>query len=139
MLTLKEIENQVRTKLLDTHESGYRFSPSEIFHAVRDGVRVVRSIRPEARYVDGVLTETGLVAGSSVIEFYVPDDFPTEIGGVAYTLEDYRGLGVNIGEKWREALVYYVIHAMYLKDDADTANAALSQSYYGKFMTTVMM
>ena len=35
MFTIKEIERQVRVKLLDTYEDNYRFKPTEIFDARR--------------------------------------------------------------------------------------------------------
>ena len=47
MFTIKEIERQARVKLLDTYEDNYRFNPTEIFDAMRDGLRMIRNVRPE--------------------------------------------------------------------------------------------
>lgn len=137
MFTIKEIENQARIKLLDTYTDNYRFQPTEMFHAMRDGLRMIRSVRPESKYVDGLLTGKMLLVGGSEADFTIPESFPATIGGVHYTLEQFRELTVNMEDRWMESLVYYVIHQMYLKDDTDTANANLSSAYYNKFLESV--
>jgi len=63
MFTIKEIERQARVKLLDTYEDNYRFKPTEIFDAMRDGLRMIRNVRPESKYVDGLLTGKMLLIG----------------------------------------------------------------------------
>lgn len=135
--TIKEIENQARIKLLDTYSDNYRFQPTEMFHAMRDGLRMIRNVRPESRYVNGLLTDKMLLVGSSEEDFVVPESFPCTIDGTSYTLEDYRNFQINMEDRWMESLVYYVIHQMYLKDDTDTNNANLAQTYYAKFTESV--
>ncbi len=137
MFTIKEIERQVRVKLLDTYEDNYRFAPAEIFHAMRDGLRMIRNVRPESKYVDGLLTGGMLLVNGEEADFTVPESFPAKIDGDTYTLDRYRELTVNMEDRWMESLVYYVIHQMYLKDDTDTANASLAQTYYSKFTESV--
>ena len=137
MFAIKEIERQARVKLLDTYEDNYRFKPTEIFDAMRDGLRMIRNVRPESKYVDGLLTGKMLVINGSEADFTVPESFPATIGGTTYTLDQFRGFTVNIEDRWMESLVYYVIHQMYLKDDTDTANAQLAQAYYTKFTESV--
>ena len=133
MFTIKEIERQARVKLLDTYEDNYRFNPTEIFDAMRDGLRMIRNVRPESKYVDGLLTGKMLLVNGMEADFDVPESFPATIGGTTYTLDQFRAFTVNMEDRWMESLVYYVIHQMYLKDDTDTANATLAQTYYTKF------
>lgn len=137
MFTIKEIERQARVKLLDTYEDNYRFNPTEIFDAMRDGLRMIRNVRPESKYVDGLLTGKMLLINGMEADFDVPESFPATIGGTTYTLDQFRAFTVNMEDRWMESLVYYVIHQMYLKDDTDTANATLAQTYYTKFTESV--
>ena len=137
MFTIKEIERQARVKLLDTYEDNYRFKPTEIFDAMRDGLRMIRNVRPESKYVDGLLTGKMLIINGDEADFTVPESFPATIGGTTYTLDQYRAFTVNMEDRWMESLVYYVIHQMYMKDDTDTANAQLAQAYYTKFTESV--
>ena len=137
MFTIKEIERQARVKLLDTYEDNYRFNPTEIFDAMRDGLRMIRNVRPESKYVDGLLTGKMLLINGLEADFDVPESFPATIGGTTYTLDQFRAFTVNMEDRWMESLVYYVIHQMYLKDDTDTANATLAQTYYTKFAESV--
>lgn len=137
MFTIKEIERQARVKLLDTYEDNYRFNPTEIFDAMRDGLRMIRNVRPESKYVDGLLTGKMLLINGMEADFVVPESFPATIGGTTYTLDQFRAFTVNMEDRWMESLVYYVIHQMYLKDDTDTANANLAQTYYTKFTESV--
>lgn len=137
MFTINEIERQARVKLLDTYEDSYRFQPTEIFDAMRDGLRTIRSVRPESKYVDGLLTGKMLLVDGDEADFTVPESFPATIGGATYALDEFRALTVNMEDRWMEALVYYVIHQMYLKDDTDTANANLANVYYSKFSESV--
>lgn len=137
MFAISEIERQVRIKTLDTYEDNYHFAPMEIFDAMRDGLRMIRNIRPESKYVDGLLTGRMLFVNGEEADFTVPKSFPATIGDTTYTLDQYREFLVNMEDRWMESLVYYVIHQMYLKDDTDTANANLAQTYYAKFTESV--
>lgn len=135
--SIKEIEQQARIKLLDTYEDNYRFAPTEMFHAMRDGLRQIRNVRPESKYVDGLLTQKMLIVNGVETDFIVPESFPATIGGTSYMLDQYRAFIINMEDRWMESLVYYVIHQMYLKDDADTNNANLATTYYNKFVESV--
>ncbi|MGN0847818.1 MAG: DUF6682 family protein [Kiritimatiellia bacterium] len=137
MFTINEIERQARVKLLDTYEDNYRFQPTEIFDAMRDGLRMIRNVRPESKYVKGLLTDEMLLVNGVETDFTVPASFPATIGGTTYTLDQFRAFTVNMENRWMESLVYYVIHQMYLKDDTDTANANLASAYYSKFNESV--
>lgn len=135
--TIKEIENRVRLKLLDTYEENYRFHPTEIFAAIRDGLRMIWNVRPESRYVNGLLTDKMIRIDNTPSDFVIPESFPATINGASYDLDQYRKFVVNMEDRWIEPLVYYVIHQMYLKDDTDTNNATLASTYYSKFTESV--
>jgi len=135
--TIKEIEDQARLKLLDTYTDNYRFAPTEMFAAMRDGMRMIRNVRPESKYVGGLLTDKMLRINNVEADFVVPESFPATIGGTTCTLDQYRAFVINMEDRWMESLVYYVIHQMYLKDDTDTNNATLAQTYYTKFTESV--
>jgi len=135
--TIKEIENQARLKLLDTYEDNYRFQPTEMFTAMRDGLRMIRNVRPESKYVNGLLTDKMLRINNIESDFVVPESFPATIAETSYTLAQYREFVINMEDRWMESLVYYVIHQMYLKDDTDTNNASLATTYYSKFAESV--
>jgi len=132
-MTIKEIERQVRIKTLDTDADQYRYEPVEIYQAIRDGIRLIWHKKPESRYVDGLLVSKGLLIGGNPADFVVPETFPVTIGAASYDNAGYAALSINMEERFMEALVYYVIHQMYLKDDTDTANAGLAKTYYDKF------
>ena len=138
-MTIGEIEQQARLKLLDTYEDNYRFAPTEMFSALRDAMRLTRSVRPESKYVDGLLTGKPLLIDGEEADFIVPDSFPTAIGGKSFTMEQYRKINLNMEDTYREPLVYYVIYQMYLKDDVDTANQTLANAYYQKFSEIVRL
>lgn len=112
--TAGEVESAARLLLLDTDADAYRFEPKEVFAATASAVDRVRLERPASRYVGGCIED---------YELDVPSTFSPE------TLEAFRGTEIRMERRWREAVVYYVVHKMYLKDDPDTKNDALSQKY----------
>jgi hypothetical protein len=142
-MTIKEVENRARRKILDTYEDSYRFVPIEVFDAIRDAVVALRSDRPESRYVDGILVgkdellvQPGTTPESEPdkIAFEIPESFPAQIGErTGQSLSNYRAYGINMEDAYIEPIVYHVLHSLYLKDDPDTANATLSQTYYAKY------
>lgn len=118
-----DVEDMARTILLDTEDDAYRFVPKEIYQALWDGLKHINNVRPESRYVNGLLVDLG---------FVLPAAYDSA------TVTAYRGTDVNMEDRWREAAVYYVVHRMYLKDDADTQNAALAKQYLDMFNASVM-
>ena len=136
-MTIGEIERQARTILLDTNEDGYRFTPTEIFLSLKSAVKRARTMRPESKYVGCRLTGKPLLVDGDEEDFVVPTSFPATIHGKTFSLEAYRGIALNFETRWEEALVYYVVHQMYLKDDADTTNANLAQTYFNYFTASL--
>lgn len=104
-MTVQEIENRARSILLDEVEP-YRWSKEVIREELVDAVRHMQSVRPETRYVDGRLTD--------------------------YTLPDEDDEPLLCEDRFREALVYYVVYKCYLTDDTDTVNAQLAENYLTK-------
>jgi len=136
-MTIGEIENRVRMKLLDTYSDKYHFSPSEVFHAMRDGMWRIWSVCPSSRYVDGVIVDKMLIVNGTETDFVTPESFPAMVAGAQRTLDEFRGFQLNMEDRYSEPLMYYVIHQMFLKDDPDTANATLAQTYFNKFTESV--
>jgi hypothetical protein len=117
--TIGSIEHDVRVLLLDTDESGYRFSSYNLFCGIRDGIKRLNSVRPESRYFGLAL---------------VLIDFPAvDVDMTAEEIETVRDTVVLVEERWIEAVVFYALHKAYLIDSSDTANAALSADYLKKF------
>lgn len=112
--TVKEAEDAARTILLDTYEGAYRFEPKEVFEEISRALGNLRREQPASKYVAGLLVSC---------ELDVPANFtPTSLAA-------FRATELNMERRWMEAVVYYVVHKMYLKDDPDTTNANLAQRY----------
>ena len=132
--TVGEVEHQARLVLLDTHEDAYRFEPDGIYAAMKDGLIRLRQDCPSSRYVAGLMvdltfdvrnSETGVVTASF-------DDIPNQEYAAQNNFQ-VKNLVVNMERTWMTALVYYIVHRMYMRDDADTANAALADRYLQLF------
>lgn len=136
-MTIGEIEKQARTILLDTNEDGFRFTPTEMFLSLKTAIKRSRTMRPESKYVDCRLTGKPLLVDGDEADFVVPTSFHATINGRTFSLEAYRGIELNMESRWEEALVYFVVHQMYMKDDADTTNANLAATYYNYFTTSL--
>lgn len=120
MATFKvgEVEEQARLILLDTEESAYRFEPKEIYQAIAQGVERIRRTKPVSRYVDMLL-------GANVEFEHTIQSQPNP--------STFRDKDIRMERRWLEAVVYYVVHKMYLKDDPDTTNANLAAQYLKLF------
>ena len=116
MIKISEIFRRARIKLLDT-EGGdrgelYRWSDDELRDGVFNAVEHIHSIRPETRYVNGVLAD-----------FHV--DGETE--------------EIPVDPRFTEALVFYVVYCAYLKDDSDTENLQNAENYLAKANTLMQI
>ena len=125
-MTVGDIEEDVRIILNDTYEDAYRFEPKEIFKAMVQGMVNTRNVRPESRYVNGLLVD---------LTIQVPSSFTTEPNGGS--LKTFRERTLEMDDRWREAIVFYVVSRMYMKDDADTQNANLVKQYSDLYNTAV--
>lgn len=121
-MTPGEIEERARIILLDTDETAPRFEAKELFFAMRDGMVQTRSVRPESRYHDGVLVD---------LDFPMPTDWD-DISVATASEADLK-----MDDRWLEAIVYYVVHRMYMKDDPDTQNANLAKNYLDLYTASV--
>ena len=120
--TVGSVEDEARLILLDTHDDAYRFEPKEVYQAMKDGLLRIRRERPVSRYVGGLIVDLGFVGQTDTVT-----DVPAVLD--AATREGFRAREVTMEERWKEAVVYYVVHRMYQKDDPDTTNANLAQKY----------
>ena len=112
-MTVDGIIKKVRF-LLQDNQSPYRWEDEDIKSAIQEGLAAVNAIRPETRYVNGVLTD--------FIE--VPND-------------NFADISMN--NRYEEAIVYYAVHKCYMMDNSDTINFQLSESYLSKFNTKVQL
>lgn len=111
-MTVGDIEKKVRAVLMDDVPE-YRWSEAFILGAIEDGVAFLHSIRPETRYVDGVLTDGVKVPQTAEGK---DEEFP-------------------IHSRYREAMVAYVAHKCLERDSSDTQNLTLSETYLNKAKT----
>lgn len=125
-MTVGDIEEDARIILNDTYEDAYRFEPKEVFKAMVQGMVNTRNVRPESRYVKGLLADLTIA---------VPTSFTTEPNGG--TLRTFRERVLEMDDRWREPLVFYVVSRMYMKDDPDTQNANLVTQYVNLYNAAV--
>jgi len=112
-VTVEEIERKARRILQDTEEE-YRWTSAEIRDALQEAIAALNAIRPETRYVDGVLSDP--------IRLPAADDKT-----------------ISVNDRYTEALVFYVVYKCYLMDDTDTTNQQLAELYLGKFNTKAQL
>ena len=112
-MTVADIEKKSRRILGDTIEE-YRWSREEIRDHIQEGLKAINAIRPETRYVNGVLASPAALPENDDAEF-------------------------ALAGRYEEALVYFTVHKCYLDDDTDTTNAQLADSYLAKFNMKVQL
>lgn len=124
--TVGQVEDEARLILLDTYDDAYRFEPKEVYRAMKDGLVRIRRERPQSRYVSGLLVDLVFVGNGTSTT-----DIPSQPD------ESFRAYYVTMEERWKEAVVYYVVYRMYQKDDADTKNDALSERYFNMYVNAL--
>ena len=122
MFTVGDVEDRVREILLDTYVNSYRFEPKEIYRALQSAIDRVRLLKPSSRYVRGNIVGAMFVDENG-------DTYPIPASYDDVTVSDFRAKFVNMERRWLDAVVFYVVHRMYLKDDPDTSNANLAARY----------
>lgn len=122
-IKIGDVEDEARLILLDTYEDAYRFEPKEIYAAMKDGLLRLRREQPASRYVGGILVDLEFSNDTTTVI-----DIPTTTDPT--TIAEFRARFISMEERWKEAVVYYVVHRMYQKDDPDTKNDALSTRYF---------
>lgn len=105
--TLGGLIPNVREILRDTDSTRYHYTDMQILLGAVDGFRRLLGIRPEARYVGGVLADVTFP--------------PTEL--------ELKAFSVSIEDRWRLGLVYFAASRCYEIDVTDTVNMQLSQQY----------
>lgn len=116
-MTYADIESDARTLLQDT-KPAYRWSAAEMYGHMPEGVRVLFSLRPAALFVGGRMPAT-----LALLE--PPTAAAAEAAGGDVT--------VNVNDRYRQALVYYVAAKCLERDDSDTQNLTLAATYMGNF------
>lgn len=103
---VSDFRNDVRGVLGDLGTDRHH-SDTDIDFAVVDGIRRMRSVRPDSRYVNGVLVDY---------------DFPSDADDIA----DFH---VAFDERWRLGVVYYAAYRRFECDVVDAVNRELAASY----------
>ena len=114
-MNFQTIEAKARRIINDTAEP-YRWESSELRDHLQTGVHALHAIRPETRYVNGLLTDFVAVPDAEAED----QSFPIDV-------------------RYEEALVYFVVYKCYLDDDTDESNQALAEAYLGKFNTKAQL
>ena len=104
---ISEFRKDVRDVLGDAG-TDRRHSDADIDRAVVDAFRRMRAVRPDSRYVDGVLKD------------YV---FPS-------AESDLAGFQVAFDERWRTGIVYHAAARRFEADVIDAVNRELAASYF---------
>lgn len=120
--TVGEAEDRVRDILLDDFGDSYRFTHKEIYREMQSAIERIWLRAPSSRYVNGLIVHSKFLAGTEGSDA-IPDRYDDD------SVAGFQAWQVNMERRWLDALVYYVVHKMYLKDDADTANAGLADRY----------
>ena len=118
-MTYADIETGVRT-LLQDDKPAYRWASTEMYGYMPEAVRTLFSIRPCALFVNGRMPST--------LASLEP---PTAAAASAA----YGDVTVNVNDRYKQALVYYVAAKCLERDDSDTANMTLASSYMNNFAT----
>lgn len=99
-----DVTAKVRRIIGDNFEP-YRWEDAEIREHLQTAIKRLNVNVPSTRYIFEDMVD--------YIE--LPDDADADI---------------QIHDSYEEALVYYVVHLCYTKDDPDTSNAELSAAYF---------
>ena len=102
--TTSDVTSKVRKIVNDTLEP-YRWEDDEIRDYLQTAVRRLNVNVPTTRYL-----------GDDMVDYVeLPEDADADI---------------PIHVSYEEALVYYVVHLCYTKDDPDTSNAELAAAFF---------
>lgn len=112
-MTKTDIIRRVRILILDTNTGMPRWTDQELYDAMDDAITVIRSERPDSRYdANGALFDERYGTGTESDVILLPNSFT-------------------------EAMVYYMAHKCYLKDDADSVNDGKATQFYQLYQTAV--
>lgn len=114
-MTVESITNKARRILQDTVEP-YRWLDDEIREYIDEGIVFLHRVRPETRYVNGLLNDR--------VELPAPED------------DDQR---ITLDACFEDVLVCYTVYKCYLVDDTDTVNSQLAEMYLQKFNTKAQL
>lgn len=122
-MTYSDISSDARRLLQDI--APYRYTDLEVYGYVTDAVVALFAIRPSAFFVDGRLPSADALEPPTAEEAEAAD------GNVA--------VPVSHGNRYRQALMYYVASRCLWRDDSDTQNTALAVTYMQNFASYARM
>ncbi len=124
-MTYTDIVSEARALLQDTVIT-YRYSDTEMYGHVRRAVQSLFAIRPTAFFIDGEMPDT-----AAALE--CPTVAEAEAAGGEVTVP------VGHGDRYQQALVYFVAAKCLERDSSDTQNSALSATYMQSFAAFAKM
>lgn len=77
-MTVREVISKVRTELRDDN-SPYRWSDETLINLINDGIRIIASIRPDAKYVKQVTVQGPALVSQNTDEIGLHDNFFTAL------------------------------------------------------------
>ena len=112
-MKISDIEKRTRIVLMDEQEQ-FRWSSAFIRMALEDAIAFLHSIRPETKYVNGEC-----------------------VGGIELPEDGDAEFSVDV--RYREGIVAYVAHKCLERDNSDTQNLTLSETYLNKAKTLMQL
>ncbi len=99
----------VRNMINDASDNGNRWSSDKIAGFLCQAIALLNSMRPESRYINGVLTDIDF--GNDPKVFEIPAEY---------------------SRTWIDGLVYFAASKCLEEDSTDTANAQLAVDFMSK-------
>lgn len=112
-MTVVKIESEVR-RLVQDAEQPYHWSSSQLKDNLKMAVKALHKVRPETRYVDGLLVDCVMIP-----------DLDTD--------------PISIDERFEDALVYYTAYLAYSDDCTDPVSKQLADDFLAKFNAFAQM
>lgn len=112
-MTVVKIESEVR-RLVQDAEQPYHWSSSQLKDNLKMAVKALHKVRPETRYVDGLLVDCVMIP-----------DLDTD--------------QISIDERFEDALVYYTAYLAYFDDCTDPVSKQLADDFLAKFNAFAQM
>lgn len=117
-MTYADLESDARTLLQDDKPT-YHWSAAEMYGHMPEAARVLFSLRPTALFVGGRMPATAALL-----------EPPTATAAIAAGGD----VTLNVNDRYRQALVYYVAAKCLERDDSDTQNLTLAATYMNNFV-----
>ena len=113
-MTVASVRNRVRRLIQDTDSGDYHWSDAQIRDDIQSAVDNLHKVRPETRYVNGLLVDR-------------------------VTLPSEDADAIQIDERFADALAYFAAYMAYSDDCTDPVSKTLADDYLAKFNAFVQL